>query len=71
METTDSLELELLTLKKLSAAVADRLDRLSGRVPQEQTQLVRVLRAQALGIVDMLDEVSRPPASARGHRPAA
>jgi hypothetical protein len=71
MESLDTLERELLALKALSATFAERLDRLSDRVAPEQKQLVRVLRAQALGLCDMLDEVARPPSSVRLQRPAA
>ncbi len=71
MKPSDSLEGEILALKQAGTAFADRLDALSLRVPPEQRHILRVLRAQALGLCDVLDEVVRPPASARRRRTAA
>jgi hypothetical protein len=71
MSQSDSLECELEALRELSTKVAEGLDRLSALVPLQKRHLVRLLRAEALGLADSLDEVADVPASARLRRPAA
>jgi hypothetical protein len=71
MSDSKSIESELEALKELSTTIADRLDRLSALVPPQKRHLVRLLRAEALGLADSLDEVADVPAGARLRRPAA
>jgi hypothetical protein len=71
MSLSDSLGHELEVLKDLSMTIAERLDGLSAFAPAEKRHLVRILRAQALSLGDMLDEVAGVPPSARARRSAA